>query len=44
VHTYTVELQQMKDNREYLELVLEQVKIDTKDEKYHADRLERDWL
>jgi hypothetical protein len=34
-------LQHTKDNKEELELVLEQVKIETKDEKYHVDRLER---
>jgi hypothetical protein len=36
-----VELQNMKDNREELELVLEQVKLETKDEKYRIDRLEQ---
>jgi hypothetical protein len=39
--TDATELQQMKDNREELELVLEQVKLETKDEKYHVDRLEQ---
>jgi hypothetical protein len=36
-----VELQQTKDNKEELELVLEQVKLETKDEKDHVDRLEQ---
>jgi hypothetical protein len=31
----------MKDNKEELELVLEQVKLETKDEKDHVDRLEQ---
>jgi hypothetical protein len=31
----------MKHNKEELELVLEQVKIDKKDKKYHTDRLEQ---
>jgi hypothetical protein len=30
----------MKDKKEALELVLEQVKLETKDEKDHVDRLE----
>jgi hypothetical protein len=38
--TYVVELQQTNENKEELELVLEQVKIETKDEKDHVDRLE----
>ena len=38
--TDTVELHQTKDNREELELVLEQVNLKTKDDKYHMDRLE----
>jgi hypothetical protein len=33
--TDTTELQHTKDNKEELELVLEQVKLETKDEKYH---------
>jgi hypothetical protein len=32
-------MQHTKENKEELELVLEQVKIETKDEKYHVDRL-----
>jgi hypothetical protein len=39
--TDATELQQTKDNREELELVLEQVKLETKDEKDHVDRLEQ---
>jgi hypothetical protein len=39
--TDTTELQHTKDNKEELELVLEQVKLETKDEKYHMDRLEQ---
>jgi hypothetical protein len=34
-------MQQAKDNREELELVLEQVKMETKYEKNHTDRLEQ---
>jgi hypothetical protein len=42
VHAQTQQkLQHMKDNREELELVLEQVKLETKDEKDHVDRLEQ---
>jgi hypothetical protein len=39
--TYATELQQTKDNREALELVIEQINIETKDEKDHIDRLEK---
>jgi hypothetical protein len=35
------ELQHTKDNKEGLELVLEQVKLETKDEKDRADRIEQ---
>ena len=38
--TDATELWHTKDNKEELELVLKQVKIKTKDEKYHVDRLE----
>jgi hypothetical protein len=31
----------MEDNREELELVLEKVNIETKDEKYHANTLKK---
>jgi hypothetical protein len=34
-------LQHTKDNKEDLELVLKQVKLETKDEKYHVDRIEQ---
>jgi hypothetical protein len=40
--TDAVELQQEKDNRDELELVLEQAKLETKDEKYRMDRLEQE--
>ena len=40
-HTDARKLQQTKDNREELELVLEQVNLKTKDEKYCADMLEK---
>jgi hypothetical protein len=39
--TEATELQQTKDRKEELGLVLEQVKLETKDEKDHADRLEQ---
>jgi hypothetical protein len=42
--TDATELQQTKDNKEELELVLEQVKLETKDEKYHVIGSSRDWL
>jgi hypothetical protein len=35
-----MELQQTKDNQDTLELVLEQSKFETKDEKDHVDRLD----
>jgi hypothetical protein len=38
-----VELQHKKENKEELELVLEQVKLETKDEKYCTDRLKQ-WV
>jgi hypothetical protein len=31
----------MKDNKKELELVLEKVKVKTKYEKYHSDRIEQ---
>jgi hypothetical protein len=34
-------LQQTKDNQDELELVLEQVKVEIKDEKDHANRLDQ---
>jgi hypothetical protein len=37
-----VELQQTRDNQDELELVLEQAKLETKDEKYRVDRLEKE--
>jgi hypothetical protein len=37
----TTELQQMKDSREALELVLDKVNIETKYDKYHVDRLKQ---
>jgi hypothetical protein len=37
-----MELQQIRDNQDELELVLEQAKLETKDEKDHADRLEQE--
>jgi hypothetical protein len=39
--TDAVELQHTKDNKEGFELVLEKVKIENKDEKDQADRLEQ---
>jgi hypothetical protein len=40
--TDATKLQQTKDNRDKLELVLEQAKLKTKDEKYHVDRMEQE--
>jgi hypothetical protein len=39
--TDTTELQQTKDNRDELELVLEQAKLETKDEKERVKGLEQ---
>jgi hypothetical protein len=39
-HIDTTKLHHTKDNKDELELVLEQVKLDTKEEKDHVDKLE----
>jgi hypothetical protein len=39
--TYAIELQHTKDRKEELELVLEQVNLEIKDEKDRTDRLEQ---